>query len=300
MSIESIKLSGWTFAQIHIDVITNKQLTDRAKTLYAYLAYMAGPGGQCWPSIGTIAEDMGWSERKVSYALSDLEKVGLLETQQRPGTSAKRTLNATPARPCEETIGIKEDTDSSSLRSEESEGEPSQSDTPLTTRIRAVEEKIAQVGNKQGLLARWTEHLSGEYIHPAAIAKLVCRLYEQWDGYERPDKTEIYHKLVRWAVSVANESPPEGKFFSYLHRYAEEQAGISYVPAEDRERHKELQRLADAGLLEIKAPPGIIPTAELERMQGLPPQPRKEIVKPVILSIEELKARVQERIAELG
>lgn len=42
--------------------------------VYQYLRERAGKRGCCWPSVATIAEDIGMSKSTVKRALSDLKK----------------------------------------------------------------------------------------------------------------------------------------------------------------------------------------------------------------------------------
>ena len=58
-------------------------LPHRAISVYIYLSDRANKDGVCWPAIPTIAKDLNLSQSTVRRALSDLRKVGLLETEQR-------------------------------------------------------------------------------------------------------------------------------------------------------------------------------------------------------------------------
>ena len=42
--------------------------------VYQYLRERAGKRGYCWPSVATIAEDIGMSKSTVKRALMDLKK----------------------------------------------------------------------------------------------------------------------------------------------------------------------------------------------------------------------------------
>lgn len=60
-----------------------KELPHRAKTVYMYLKDRCNKDNQCYPSIGTIASELSLSRRTVERAIADLERMGLLEKEQR-------------------------------------------------------------------------------------------------------------------------------------------------------------------------------------------------------------------------
>ena len=55
----------------------------RAVVVYRYLKDRANKDGTCYPSIGTIANDLKLSRRTVQRAITDLEKAGYLQKEQR-------------------------------------------------------------------------------------------------------------------------------------------------------------------------------------------------------------------------
>ncbi len=58
-------------------------LPHRAVAVYTYLYDRANKSGECWPSVKTIAGDIKLSPATVRRAIRDLNKVGLVETEQR-------------------------------------------------------------------------------------------------------------------------------------------------------------------------------------------------------------------------
>lgn len=60
-----------------------KELPHRAKTVYMYLKDRCNKDNQCYPAIGTIAIELHLSRRTVERAITDLEREGLLEKEQR-------------------------------------------------------------------------------------------------------------------------------------------------------------------------------------------------------------------------
>mgnify|MGYP005803088073 CR=1 FL=1 len=51
--------------------------------VYQYLRERAGKRGYCWPSVATIAEDIGMSKSTVKRALMDLKKKGFIQIENR-------------------------------------------------------------------------------------------------------------------------------------------------------------------------------------------------------------------------
>ena len=58
-------------------------LPARAVAVYEHLLLWSNEGGQCWPAVPTIARALRISEKTVRPAIKDLEKKGLLTTEQR-------------------------------------------------------------------------------------------------------------------------------------------------------------------------------------------------------------------------
>ena len=66
-----------------LDVLYRSDLPHRAVAVYLYLYDRANREGQCWPAVPTIARDLKLSQSTVRRGIRDLEKAGLLETEQR-------------------------------------------------------------------------------------------------------------------------------------------------------------------------------------------------------------------------
>ncbi len=58
-------------------------LPHRALSVYIYLADRANKDGICWPSIPTISKDLHLSESTTRWAIRDLRKAGVIQTEQR-------------------------------------------------------------------------------------------------------------------------------------------------------------------------------------------------------------------------
>ena len=59
------------------------ELPHRAVAVYQYLFFRADREGKCWPAVPTIAKDLKLSEKTVRRSIKDLQKAGLIETEQR-------------------------------------------------------------------------------------------------------------------------------------------------------------------------------------------------------------------------
>jgi hypothetical protein len=88
--------TGWTFAQIPVWLLTNTELSDGAKVMFAYLKYRQGKDAACWPSYSAIAQDLGITERTAMNRAAELENAGYIERQRRPGRSNLFVLKAAP------------------------------------------------------------------------------------------------------------------------------------------------------------------------------------------------------------
>ena len=58
-------------------------LPHRAISVYVYLSDRANKDGICWPSIPTISKDLHLSESTTRRAIRDLQKAGVIQTEQR-------------------------------------------------------------------------------------------------------------------------------------------------------------------------------------------------------------------------
>lgn len=61
--------------------------------VYQYLRERAGKRGYCWPSVATIAEDIGMSKSTVKRALMDLKKKGFIQIENRYQENGGKTSN---------------------------------------------------------------------------------------------------------------------------------------------------------------------------------------------------------------
>ena len=66
-----------------LDFLYRTELPHRAVAVYIYLADRTNDNNECWPAIPTIAADLKLSASTVRRGIRDLEKTGLLETEQR-------------------------------------------------------------------------------------------------------------------------------------------------------------------------------------------------------------------------
>ena len=66
-----------------LDFLYRTDLPHRAVAVYIYLADRTNENNECWPAIPTIAADLKYSPSTVRRGIRDLEKAGLLETEQR-------------------------------------------------------------------------------------------------------------------------------------------------------------------------------------------------------------------------
>ena len=66
-----------------LDFLYRTDLPHRAVAVYIYLADRTNENNECWPAIPTIAADLKFSPSTVRRGIRDLEKAGLLTTEQR-------------------------------------------------------------------------------------------------------------------------------------------------------------------------------------------------------------------------
>lgn len=65
-------------------------LSHKAVSVYCYLCGRADKNGECYPSVGRIAEDLNLSRCTVFRAFNELEENGLLEREARYHTQGGR------------------------------------------------------------------------------------------------------------------------------------------------------------------------------------------------------------------
>jgi hypothetical protein len=74
-----------------------KHLASARRVLFNELASFANADGtRIYPAINTIADRLGWSRRKVCYALADLEKLGCVENVGKTGQRGTMMRSLTP------------------------------------------------------------------------------------------------------------------------------------------------------------------------------------------------------------
>lgn len=74
-----------------LDVVYKMELPHRAVAVYSYLTDRANKDGECWPAIPTIAREIKLSEATVRRGIRDLEKEGLIKTEQRYRTKGGKS-----------------------------------------------------------------------------------------------------------------------------------------------------------------------------------------------------------------
>lgn len=71
-------------------LLVRPEISTSAKHVYALLANHAREDGEVFPSHGRLARGLGISERTVRYALSELERLGLVEQEAGLGRATSR------------------------------------------------------------------------------------------------------------------------------------------------------------------------------------------------------------------
>lgn len=61
--------------------------------IYQYIRERAGKKNYCWPSIATIADDIGMSSSTVKIGLADLKKQGFIQIENRYRDNGGKTSN---------------------------------------------------------------------------------------------------------------------------------------------------------------------------------------------------------------
>jgi hypothetical protein len=59
------------------------ELSDAAKLCWTELARFAGARGYCWPGQERLCGLLGWSRRKLCYALGELKRAGVVDVERR-------------------------------------------------------------------------------------------------------------------------------------------------------------------------------------------------------------------------
>lgn len=74
-------------------IYADEELSHRARAVYMYLRDRADAEGKCWPGVKRIAADLKLSRRTTQRALSDLERAGLIQRDERYRENGSRTSN---------------------------------------------------------------------------------------------------------------------------------------------------------------------------------------------------------------
>jgi predicted nucleic acid-binding Zn ribbon protein len=94
--VRDIREAPWQAFQLPSDGRQRKHLCHMRRALFFQLATFAdGNGTNCWPSIATLARQLGASPRAVTYWLDDLAKLGFIESHGLTGFKGtmRRALN---------------------------------------------------------------------------------------------------------------------------------------------------------------------------------------------------------------
>jgi hypothetical protein len=91
---ETFSRSGWTFAQVPIALIADRETSAEAKVLFSYLAWRQRKKDISWPGVARMAKDLSLSDRSIQRSLADLIKNGWLAVQERAGHSNQYTIYA--------------------------------------------------------------------------------------------------------------------------------------------------------------------------------------------------------------
>ena len=62
-----------------------RRISATATVVYLYFCRRSGEDGSCWPAQGTMAKDLGMSERTIRRAITELEAEGLVEVERDTG-----------------------------------------------------------------------------------------------------------------------------------------------------------------------------------------------------------------------
>lgn len=78
------------FSKMPEAILHDPRLSDRAKLALLEIETFAwGPEGRCWASVETMAGRLGWSTRKMQYALRELRALKHVEAEDRRGKTTR-------------------------------------------------------------------------------------------------------------------------------------------------------------------------------------------------------------------
>lgn len=91
--------SGWTFGQVPMAAMLDGQLTDGAARLLVYMCWRRNQEGNTWPSIQSMAADMGKSPQVIRRRVQELVDLGHVVVTRRTGQTNVYQVMADPKRP---------------------------------------------------------------------------------------------------------------------------------------------------------------------------------------------------------
>ncbi len=88
--------------------VFDRRLSHADVRVLAALGAHADKNGRCWPATTTLANTTGMSERHARTSLRNLENIGYVETESRPGQSSMYRIprNSTAGAPRNSTAGV--------------------------------------------------------------------------------------------------------------------------------------------------------------------------------------------------
>jgi len=87
---------GWTFAQVPIWLLCDPRISDGAARLFGYLVWRQGEHPDTWPSISTMAVDLGVSEDTIRRRIRELDEAAYTNITYRSGRSSHYAMDANP------------------------------------------------------------------------------------------------------------------------------------------------------------------------------------------------------------
>jgi len=104
---DPIAASGWTIAWHALTLDT--RISDGALRLYLLLHRYAQQSGKAWPSLSTLAEDLGISVKSVKRRMRELINLGLIERKRQSFGGTTITFLLDPREKYAVAIGVKND-----------------------------------------------------------------------------------------------------------------------------------------------------------------------------------------------
>lgn len=81
--------SGWTWAQVpNMETFLTANVSDGARVLLVYMCWRRSQEGALWPSVRSMAQDLGVSSRVIHRRLRELETEELIRKTERPGRTS--------------------------------------------------------------------------------------------------------------------------------------------------------------------------------------------------------------------